>query len=73
MDLTRGNIRSLMKHLGHDEEVHNMIYQQTSHGTSHGLQLLNVGKLLMLHERNKLSAFMDKDLDTVDINGKSII
>ena len=36
-----------MKYLGHDEEVHKMI---SSRQTSHGMQLLNVGKLLMLPE-----------------------
>ena len=51
--------------MGHDPSVHHNIYQQVSGG----LEMVNMGKLLTIHEKNIMSKYKDKSLDDIELEG----
>ena len=61
-------MEQVFNHMGHDPKVHKLWYRQTS-GT---MEWLHVGKLLMIHERNLVEKFKDKDLNEVTFEGNPV-
>ncbi len=59
-------MEQLFKHMGHTKEVHKKYYRQTSSS----IEMVNIGKLLMIDERNMMAKFRDKDLSEVQLEGK---
>ena len=66
MDLTPEMRMQIYKHMGHTPSIHHNIYQQVVGG----LEMVNMGKLLIIHEKNLMSRFKGKSLNSVQLEGK---
>ena len=63
LSLTDGDINQVLNHMGHTWEVHKDYYRQYD---SVG-ERLEIAKILMLQDQNRLNEFRDKNLGEIDV------
>ena len=65
MSLKDHQIQWICNHLGYTEEIHKTYYPHTLEG----VEKIELGKLLLLQDRNLISKFQSKGLEDIQFEG----
>ena len=66
MGLKDHQIQWICNHLGHTEAVHKTHYRHTLEG----IERIELGKLILLQDKNLISKFQSKGLENIQFEGK---
>lgn len=64
--LKEHQVNWVCRHLGHTKDIHQTYYKQTSGA----IERIQLGKLMLIQDRNIVAQFQNKSLDEIQFKGK---